>query len=59
MFGNIENEKNIFHRYKIPIYLKDLDIENVLVSNKISSIGKIFKYFMVACGVIIKLSCYM
>ena len=46
MFGNIENEKNKFHRYKIPIYLEDLDIQNALVSNKISSVEKIYKYFI-------------
>ena len=36
MFGNIEIEKNKCYRYKSPIFLKDVDIEKVLVSNKIS-----------------------
>ena len=35
-FGDIEIEKNKFYRHKSPIFLKDVDIEKVLVSNKIS-----------------------
>ena len=31
-FGDIEIEKNKFYRHKTPILLKDVDIENVLVS---------------------------
>ena len=34
--GNIEIEKNKFYRHKTPIIFEDLDIEKVLVSNKIS-----------------------
>ena len=34
-FGNIEIEKNKFSRHKIPILGGDVDIEKVLVSNKI------------------------
>ena len=36
-FCDIENEKQKFYRHKSPMFLEDLDIENVLVSNKISS----------------------
>ena len=43
-FGHIEIEKNKFYCYKIPIFLKDVDIEKVLVSNKIS-FGE--KYFII------------
>ena len=32
MFGDIEIEKNEFYGNKIPILLKDVDIEKVLVS---------------------------
>ena len=39
MFGNIEIEKT-------PIYLKDEDIEKVLVSNKIYFGEKNYKYFI-------------
>ena len=45
-FGDIEIEKNKFYCYKSPIFLKDVDIEKVLVSNKISSGEKNYKYFI-------------
>ena len=36
-FGDVEIEKqNFCYHYKRPIFLGDADIENVLVSNKIS-----------------------
>ena len=35
-FGNIEIEKSIFSCHKSPVPLRDVDIEKVLVSNKIS-----------------------
>ena len=35
-FSNIEIEKNSFYLHKTPIFLGDVDIEKVLVSNKIS-----------------------
>ena len=34
-FGDIEIKKYKFYRNKIPIFLKDVNIEKVLVSNKI------------------------
>ena len=36
-FGDIGIEKYDFYRYKSSIFKKDVDIETVLVSNKISS----------------------
>ena len=45
-FGDIEIVKNKFYLYKSPIFLKDLDIEKVLVSNTISSGEKNCKYFV-------------
>ena len=45
-FRNIEIEKNKFYRNKTPIFLKDVDIEKVLVSNKISFGEKSYKYFI-------------
>ena len=36
MFGNIEIEKNKFYHNKISLPLKDIDIEKVIVPNKIS-----------------------
>ena len=45
MFGNIKINKTKFYRNKTPILLKDVDIEKVLVSNKISFGEKNYKYF--------------
>ena len=46
-FGNNEIEKKIFfYRHKNPIFLGDLDIEKVLLSNKISFGEKNYKYFI-------------
>ena len=42
----IELEKHKFCRYKSAISLKDVDMENVLVANKISSGKKNLKYFI-------------
>ena len=36
MFGDIEIERNKFYCTKTPFFVKDVDIEKVLVSNKIS-----------------------
>ena len=36
-FCNIEIEEDKLYRYKNPIFLKDVDTNNILVSNKISS----------------------
>ena len=35
-FGDIEIEKNKFYSHKAPIFLRDVEIEKVLLSNKIS-----------------------
>ena len=45
-FGNIVIEKNKFYCHKTPIFLRDLDIEKVLVSNKIYFGEKNYKYFI-------------
>ena len=45
-FDNIEIEKNKFYDNKIPIFLKDVDTEKVLVSNKTSFGEKNCKYFI-------------
>ena len=36
-FRDIEIEKEKFYQYKSPIFLEDVDINNVLVCNKIFS----------------------
>ena len=38
-FGDIDIEENKLYRYKSPIFLKDVNIEKVLASKKISSGG--------------------
>ena len=44
MFVDIEIEKDRFYRHNSPTFLEDVDIEKVLVSNKILS-DKNYKYF--------------
>ena len=39
-------KKNKFYRHKIPVPLRDVDIEKVLVSNKIPFGEKNYKYFI-------------
>ena len=46
IFGDIEIEKNKFCHHKTSIFLKDVDIEKVLVPNKISFDEKNYKYFI-------------
>ena len=43
---NIEIVKNKFYCKKPSIFLKDVDIEKLSVSNKISFGGKNYKYFI-------------
>ena len=45
-FGDIEIEKNKFYRQKSPIFKKYLVTGKVLVSSKISSSEKSYKYFI-------------
>ena len=45
-FGDIEIGKNKLHRNKNPIFLKEVDIEKVLVSHKFSFGEKDYKYFI-------------
>ena len=58
-FGNIEIEKNEFYRNMIPVHLKDIDNEKVLVSNKIFLVKKTVNTLLVTCTMIIKLSHYI
>ena len=53
-FGNIEIEKNKFYRHISPIFLGDIDIEKVLVSNKIYFGEKTISTLLVTCIMVIK-----
>ena len=44
-FSNIEIQKNNFYRHISSIFLGDVDIEKILVSNKISFGEKHYRYF--------------
>ena len=44
--GDIEIEKNKFYSHKRPVPLRDVDIEKALVSSKIYSGEKDYKYFV-------------
>ena len=56
MFGNIEIEKNKFDRHKTPVPFRNVSIEKVLVSNKVSLDEKTIDTLLVICIMIIKLS---
>ena len=55
MFEDMEIEKDKFCRYKSPMFLEDVDIENIVIFKKRSSNEKNNKYFLVTCMMIIKL----
>ena len=58
-FSIIEIENNKFYRTKIPINLRDVDIDKVLASYKISFGQKAINTLSVTCIMIIKLSHYI
>ena len=45
-FGDIEIEKQKLHQHKRPVSMKNIDITEIVVSNKISFGEKGFKYFI-------------
>ena len=45
-FGDIEIKKQKFYRYERPISIKDIDINKIVASNKVSFGKKGFKYFI-------------
>ena len=45
-FGDIEIEKQKFHQYKRHISINNIDINKMVVSNKVSFGKKGFKYFI-------------
>ena len=45
-FGDIEIQKQKFHQHKRPISMKNIDINKIVVSNKVSFGKKRFKHFI-------------
>ena len=45
-FGDIEIKKQKFHQHKRPISIKNIDVNEKVVSNKVSFGKKGFKYFI-------------
>ena len=45
-FNETEIKKNKFHEYEIPILIDDIDVNKIVVSNKISFGKNDFKYFI-------------
>ena len=45
-FGDTEIEKQKFHQNKSPISIKYIDIDNIVVSNKVSFGKKGFEYLI-------------
>ena len=44
--GEFEIKKQKFHQYKRPVSIKNIDINKIVVSNKVSFGKKGFKYFI-------------
>ena len=44
-FGDIETEKQKFHQNKRPISIKNIDVNKIVVFNKVSFSKKVFKHF--------------
>ena len=45
-FGDIEVEKQIFHSHKNPVSIYDVNIDKIVISNKVSFGKRGFKYFI-------------
>ena len=46
VFGDIQIEKQKFHQHKRPISMKNIDVNKIVVSNKVSFGKKRLKYFI-------------
>ena len=44
-FGDIEIQRKKFHLHKVPFSIKNVNIDKIVVSNKVSCDKKEFKYF--------------
>ena len=57
--GDVEIENKKSYHHESPILLKDVKIERVLISNKISSGEKTINTLLVTCIIIINFSYYI
>ena len=55
-FGNTEIKKKQFYHHKTPIFLGDVDIGKVSVSNKIFGGKKTISTLLVTCIMVVKLN---
>ena len=46
MFGDTEVEKDKFHQHKSPISIYDVNVDIIIVSNRVPIGRKSFKYFI-------------
>ena len=44
--GDVKINKQKFHQHKLPISIKNIDINKIVVSNKVSFGKKVFTYFI-------------
>ena len=58
-FGDIETETYKFYHNKSPIFLEDVDIKKVVVSNKISLGEKTINTLLVTCIMFMKINHYI
>ena len=45
-FGDVKSTKQKFHQHKLPISIKNIDINKIVVSNKVFFGKKVFTYFI-------------
>ena len=56
ILGILKLKTDKFYRNKIPVLLRDVDIEKMLASNKIPLVEETISTLLVTCAMMIKLS---
>ena len=59
ILGILKLKTDKFYRNKIPVLLRDVDIEKMLASNKIPLVEETISTLLVTCTMMIKLSHYV
>ena len=59
ILGILKLKTDKFYRSKIPVLLRDVDIEKMLASNKIPLVEETISTLLVTCTMMIKLSHYV